>query len=269
MKSSFRFVHRALIVLSCTAVLIGANLALNSTHGAAEAAQVTSSNNSTPNWAGYVVTGKTYSKVQGDITVPAITCTASGAESLFWVGLDGYNTKTTEQDGVGAKCVGTTPSYFVWWEMYNPATGSLHQVSTSVKPGQKIDASVTYVAVKESNGKTVYEYDLQLDNASTNQKMLATDQPCPSGYSCGRSTAEWIAERYNKGNNSFLPLGKWSYNAHLFTDSYATANSKLAAISGNNNVSVGMIDSNYNFLADPSSLNTGGTSFGVQWSAAE
>lgn len=272
MKTSLRFTHKILIVLFSTAILVFANFMLNSPNGYAADAQVSSSADASSSWAGYVDTGKTFSKVQGEITVPTITCVGSSAESLFWVGIDGYNEKTVEQDGVGAKCIGATPTYFAWWEMYTPTSGPLMQISAStlsVKPGQKIDASVSYVTLKTVNDKLYDAYSLQLDNVTTNQKPFVTNQTCTVGYSCNRGTVEWVAERYNVGNNTFASLGKWSYNAHLFENAYvaSSTSSKLEPISGYNNIDLSMIDSDYNFIAQPGVLNTDGTSFGVTWYA--
>jgi len=241
--------------------------------------QVTSTYNATPSWAGFLANGKTFAKVQGDITVPTITCTANGAESLFWVGFDGYNPinsahNTVEQDGVGAKCVGSTPSYFAWWEMYNPTNGTLHQVASStllVKPGNRVAAIVSAESVKGSNGKVQTEYLMQLDNTTTKQKTFATEQPCYAGYTCSHTTAEWIAERYNNGNNTYPLLAKWGYNSQLFAyaEATTTTDSTLEPVSAFDSVSLNMLDSGDNFIADGQPLNSGGTSFGVEWLASK
>ena len=61
------------------------------------------------NWSGYAVTGKKqYTYVHSTFVQPAITCT--GVEDQYtsnWVGLDGFNDETVEQDGTFAWCGGT------------------------------------------------------------------------------------------------------------------------------------------------------------------
>ena len=53
---------------------------------------------------------------------PAITC--SGAKDLVtsnWVGLDGFENDTVEQDGTAAYCAGPgnhTPKYYAWIELF-------------------------------------------------------------------------------------------------------------------------------------------------------
>lgn len=242
---------------------------------AASAVAPSISQNVSYNWSGYVNTGHTFNKVQGDITVPTITCPVNGAETLFWVGFDGYSNSTAEQDGVGAKCNGSTPSYFAWWEMYNANTGtSLRQVPTSslsVKPGDHVASTVSYVTVQKAGSKPYGAFQLTLDNATT-KRFYSTTQTCAAGYTCSRNSAEWIAERYNYGGSSYSTLARWGYNSQLFTDaaSTTTTNSKLEPVSANNTTELAMIENNtFVTLAAPAALNTGGTAFGVNWLATK
>lgn len=144
------------------------------------------------NWSGYAVTGKkTYNYVHSTFVQPAITC--SGVKDQYtsnWVGLDGYNDGTVEQDGTFAWCGGaghTTPKYDAWYEMY-PA-GSVNVFA--VHPGDVIDTSVSY---SDSTG----EFSLTVSDLTTGK--TATDvAPCAS---CERSSAEWIIERPALCNNA-------------------------------------------------------------------
>ena len=226
------------------------------------------------NWSGYVATGHTFNKVQGDITVPAITCTVSGAHNLYWVGFDGFNNPTIEQAGVGAKCGGSngkTPSYYAWYEMYNDYTGtSMHTLSSAtvgVKPGNRIGVVVSYVSGR---------YRIQIANTTTHQKAFSTTVACASGagYTCTRNSAEWIAERYvkNSAASQFAPLAKFSHNSTLFAYAGAatSTNSKLTGIYGFGNVTaLNMVSKSGKKLDTVDSLGSGGTTFGATWYAAQ
>src|SRR5690348_707254 len=68
------------------------------------------SNSTSSNWAGYAVTGGTYTTVTSNWVQPAVTC-SSTAYSSFWVGIDGDTSSTVEQTGTEADCNGSTPVY--------------------------------------------------------------------------------------------------------------------------------------------------------------
>jgi len=145
------------------------------------------------NWSGYAVSGKkTYSDVTSSWVVPTVTCTGQPDQwSSEWVGLDGYNDQTVEQDGTDAYCAGpsdTTPKYFAWYEMFPAGSVNLF----AVHPGDIIDATVTY-----SDSTT--DYTLTVTDLSTGKS--GTDTATCS--SCERASAEWIIERPALCNDAF------------------------------------------------------------------
>jgi hypothetical protein len=113
---------------------------------------------------------------------PAISCPGVANQwTSNWVGLDGYNDQTVEQDGTLAHCGGTgntTPKYEAWYEMYPANSVNLFVVH----PGDIIDSSVTYA----SGLFTLTVADL------TTGKSATTSAACTT---CVRSSAEWIIER--------------------------------------------------------------------------
>jgi hypothetical protein len=76
------------------------------------------------NWSGYAVSSgkKQYNYVNSTFVVPTVTCTGVADQwTSNWVGLDGYNDGTVEQDGTAEWCGGsgdTTPKYEAWYEMF-------------------------------------------------------------------------------------------------------------------------------------------------------
>jgi hypothetical protein len=102
-------------------------------------------------WSGYVdLAPGVYTGASASWTVPTATCATSTAPdtySLQWVGIDGYRygNNTVEQDGTEVDCVGTTPTYRAWYEMWgNPALNNGYQVAfgQTLSPGDHVTASV-------------------------------------------------------------------------------------------------------------------------------
>lgn len=62
-------------------------------------------------WAGYAVTGAagSFTSVSASWTQPTASCAAGSQYTAFWVGLDGYASKTVEQIGTEADCTGANP----------------------------------------------------------------------------------------------------------------------------------------------------------------
>lgn len=89
---------------------------------------------------GYVVTGSTYQSVSAAWDVPTPHCTSASTGASIWTGLDGYSSPSVEQTGVDVDCVGGTPQYFGWYELY-PA-GPV-DFSNTVHAGDSMAASVT------------------------------------------------------------------------------------------------------------------------------
>jgi hypothetical protein len=100
------------------------------------------------NWAGYAVTGGTYTSVSATWTQPAVNCSVTPTGwSSFWVGLDGDTSSTVEQTGTEADCSNGHPVYSGWYEMY-PKFPSTY--ANPVAAGDHMSASVT-----TSNGSFV------------------------------------------------------------------------------------------------------------------
>jgi hypothetical protein len=276
MKSSIlRVLRHSVLALLCLSILTSAGTAFAATADTSESDTAASSSSSNSvNWSGYEATGHVYNKVQSTITMPTITCTAPGAESLFWVGFggtDSYGTTTIEQDGIGAKCstaAKPTVSYFAWWQMWNNSAGSTMNVlpatTLSVRPGQRVFSEVVF-------NPNTGGYSLELTNQTTGQKAFNTTKYCAAGYTCPRQTANWIAERYVFSNGNYTPLAKWSYYPYTFNsaDAYTRLSTKLAPITAYSHVALNMISTqaNQHRLATTSAIS--GNAFSVSWVDAQ
>ncbi len=263
---SSKSIRASIKTLLCTSVILSSVLISSFGNVAADGTitQLTS-----PSWSGYVASGRSFTRVEGEFVVPKMSCTAANANALFWVGFDGLNqgVKTTvEQDGIEAKCTGGTKptvNYYAWWEMY--PTVSVQALSTSqisIKPGDTIFAEVSY-----GNGFT-----MTIKNLTTHQSPSIPTQFCRDKYNCARQSADWIAERWmpNTSNpNVFAPLTKWATDSSLFKNDYASTSysSVFEPMNYFNLDDISMNDGRT--LAEVSGLKDNGSAFNDNWEAAQ
>lgn len=153
------------------------------------------------NWAGYAVdnlaqdtSATSFNTVSATWTQPAVTCDpADAGENMVadWVGLDGLGNSTVEQGGSMADCNGSSPTYYVWWEMwpYNGVTSVF-----AINAGDVIHASVTY-------DQSTSQYDIVVNDATSSQ-TLTQDIACQATEpACVRGSAEVISETPSGGTD--------------------------------------------------------------------
>ncbi len=237
--------NSALAIMAVTGVVAGGA-------SAALATTVTSSN-----WSGYAdvatSSSEAFTNVASEWTVPGITATSSlgsGSYSAFWVGLDGYNSSTVEQIGIGADVSRGLTQYYAWYEMY---PSSAFEIPLTVNPGNAISAAVSYLGNNQ--------YDLAIEDISTG-KSFSTIQTSSKGQ---RSSAEWIAEAPSSSSSGgVLPLA--NFGSITFNDASATLNGVKGTISSFSNVAINLVSAS-GLDATPSTLTDGGSSFTIQTNA--
>jgi peptidase A4-like protein len=207
---------RGRLLLAVSAVLAGAlGAAVTARSAAADVVSDTSSN-----WAGYAVSGATFSSVSGSWVQPVATCSSGGAYAAFWVGLGGSDpsSQALEQVGTESDCTaGNARVYSVWYELLPapPVT-----VKLKIRAGDRITASVTAdpgtvtFTLRNVTRKTVFTKRLS---------VAAIDL----------SSAEWVAEAPSAcddaGNCRPLPLT--NFGTATFTNASATADGHTGTIS--------------------------------------
>ncbi|MGH3422136.1 MAG: G1 family glutamic endopeptidase [Streptosporangiaceae bacterium] len=145
---------------------------------------------SSTNWSGYAAASGTYKSVSATWNEPTGTCSGSAKYSSFWVGLDGFSSRTVEQTGSEVDCQGGSPRYFAWFERF-PAFPV--NFSNTVRPGDHFTASVTHTS---GNSYTLVIKDTTQGWTHTEHKSLA---------SAKNSSAEVIAEAPST-SSGVLPL---------------------------------------------------------------
>ncbi len=172
------------------------------------------------NWAGYAVTGSTFTDVKGTWVQPALTCPATGSSyAAFWVGLGGETGNGgLEQTGTEADCQNGRVSYSSWYETL--PDGSV-QVPVTVTPGDTVSAEV---AADTTAGTAT----LTLTDVTTGQTFTTTTTPSI----LDTSSAEWIAEAPSQCLGSrCLQLPLANFGTVQFSGSSTTANGHVGTIS--------------------------------------
>ncbi|HEY2553531.1 MAG TPA: G1 family glutamic endopeptidase [Streptosporangiaceae bacterium] len=165
------------------------------------------------NWAGYVALPRkvsgSFRHVQATFTVPSVNCakTPKGI-AVQWVGLDGFNSNTVEQDGVQASCGSGGPVYAAWWENF-PKNPIEVVSSVKVRPGDAITASVFFNAAAGAHHN---QYNLVLTDV-TNGKSFNLWKPCGAS-SCPNNSAEVISEAPSN-SEGILPLADYGIASFL------------------------------------------------------
>src|SRR5215471_8699984 len=205
------------------------------------------------NWSGYAdaaSTAQTFTKVSGAWTAPSVTCSAEDQITSNWVGLDGFNSKTVEQLGTIGWCFQAKPVYFTWYEMFPAGTV---EVGTTLKPGDKIAASVT---------RTGTSYALKLTDATTAGNNISVTKTCALA-TCVDTSAEWISER---PSFSIGVVPQAHYNAFKLTAGSVTANGHTTTIGAGPGVNaITMIDATQTYNLNTVSTLTGGNAFSTTW----
>jgi Peptidase A4 family len=151
------------------------------------------------NWSGYAAhlpRKGVYHSVSASWTQPRARCGQSAGTqqfAAFWVGLDGFNSKSVEQTGTDSDCNGTTPHYYGWFEMFPKAPVFF---KSPVMPGDHINASVTFSGVEK--------YTLVLTDATRHWTHTIVRR-VPN---LARSSAEVITEAPSS-NTGVLPLANF------------------------------------------------------------
>ncbi len=204
-------------------------------------------NASSYNWAGYAdvsSTAGTFTKASGSWTVPAITCTAEDRITSEWVGLDGFNDGTVEQDGTSSQCFQGTALYYTWYEIY-PA-GAI-EVGTSVAAGDSISASVT---------RSGTSYTLSLTDSTHTANSFNQTATC-SASTCLDESAEFITERPSYATTGIVPEAQFS--------TVKFSNLSVTPLNTSSIYDLNCIDSTGTYNIVSTSGITGGNSFTNTW----
>jgi Peptidase A4 family len=162
------------------------------------------------NWAGYAVTGGKFRKIRATFYVPIMNC--AGVPDTFsshWVGLDGFNSNTVEQEGIESDCIGGKQRIFAWREVFPRAEQPF--TTLKIRPGDSITATTTFL-------RSTHKFKLRVKNNTTGQHRTVR-QRC-AGAICHRTSAEVISEAptVNGQQSALAPYGAQAYSAIRITN---------------------------------------------------
>lgn len=203
------------------------------------------------NWAGYAVTGSTFTDVKGTWVQPAVTCPSfTPTYSAFWVGLGGFSSGSSalEQTGTESNCIDGRPVYDAWYELL--PDGSV-RVPMEVSPGDTMSAEVSV------DGSSV---TLTITDATTGETFTTQQTPAQ----LDTSSAEWIAEAPSRCIGSYcFGLRLADFGTVQFSGSSTTANGHVGTISDASwSASSIELDGSAG-TAEPAELSPDGTTFSV------
>ena len=209
---------------------------------------------SSSNWAGYAVSGTSFTDVKGTWVQPAASCPArSTGYAAFWVGIGGYSGGNggLEQIGTESNCSNGRPTYGVWYELLPAASIG---IPLTVSPGDTVSAEVSV------NGSLV---TLTITDVTTGATF--TTQQTPSVLDT--TSAEWIAEAPSQCSsfNRCTPLPLANFGTVQFSGSSTTASGHVGTISDATWSATAIQLSGGAGLAVPVTLSSDGASFSVAW----
>jgi hypothetical protein len=225
------------------------------------------------NWAGYVAanslanpTQNSVSNVVGTFVVPSLVPTSgqNNDNVSIWVGIDGaFGTDpTVQQIGIDLSYENDTTVAYAWFEMYpQPA----YEISGfPIRAGDSITVSVSHSNTSRTNFNQTGVYTLKMVNNTERVQVTIPTSYTQNARARGQS-AEWIVEAPSLGPDvvalsPFRPAVQWTNcSATIGTGSGSTG-----PISRFPNVEVTM-GTPTQVKAQPTVLNSAGTSFGVAW----
>ncbi len=206
------------------------------------------------NWSGYADSASTrgaFTRVGGQWNTPTVKCNREDELTAEWVGLDGYNNGTVEQDGTLSWCFENRPVYFTWYEMFPAST---IEVGTSLRPGDRITAAVS---------RTGTSYRLSLVDSTHPANSFSVTSTCALA-TCQDTSAEWIAERPAFAIG-IAPLAQ--YSTWTLSHATETAGHTTGTISSYPTYyKIDIVDATDTYLLSiASSLSGGGTTFHTHW----
>jgi hypothetical protein len=247
-----------LVLLAFGTAIVPASSTAPMTHTPILNARIVHATGSSTNWAGYAVSGLTFTDVRASWKQPAVRCLSSVSQaSSFWVGLDGYIPTSTsvEQIGTDSDCNGSNrPQYYAWYEVV-PAPSVPLPARDAVHAGDTMSADV------QGNGTT---YTLQLKDWTAGWHF-STEQTSTTAQD---SSAEWVAEAPSTCSRfvcQVLPLA--DFGTVVFNNAAATATTTTqpATISTFSPNKIVMVTGSGLPKARPSPLTSKGAKFTVRW----
>ncbi len=202
---------------------------------------VNSSPAQSTNWAGYAASSGHFTKVSAKWTQPTVKCGSAATYSVFWVGLDGFNSNTVEQTGSGGNCQGGSPVYYAWYEVYPKEP--IVEINKPVHAGDALSASATAVtsssfklAISDSTQGWTFQTTQTLSGASLSSAEVIAEAPASGGQVL--PLADFGTVHFNSSMVNGKSLGSFSPQEIVMVTSGGAVKAQPSALSGGKAFSV-------------------------------
>jgi hypothetical protein len=200
------------------------------------------------NWSGFAAHGKTYKKISASWVEPTGHCTSSGTFSSFWVGLDGYSSKTVEQTGSEVDCSGGHARYFGWYEMY-PAFPV--NFSNPVHPGDHFTGSVTFtgsghytLVLTDTTQGWSHTVHKTRNTAKNSSAEVIAEAPCCTAGGAPLPLTNFGTARFSNAAVDGAAMGNASPTKIIMVNLSGRPKDSVSALSGGTAFSVTWLHSN-------------------------
>jgi hypothetical protein len=198
------------------------------------------------NWAGYVVTGSTFTAVSATWNVPDFAPDSPAGADAIWVGIGGVHGTDLIQAGTQETVSGRgSTQYEAWIEVLPQAS---RPVPLSVRAGDSMS-----ISLQQQTGE---DWLITFANNSTGKSYQETMQ-----YASSRSSAEWVVEAPSGRRGRVLPLDM--FGSVSFSQASTVRNGQTLSIRQAGGHPITMIGQRGQPLARPSALDVDGASFNV------
>jgi peptidase A4-like protein len=201
------------------------------------------------NWAGYTVTGGTYSAVSATWSVPEFAPDSPAGADAIWVGIGGVHSTDLIQAGTEETVSGRgSTQYQAWVE-------TLPQVSRAVPLPINTGDSVSVSLQQQTGG----DWLVAFVNNTSGKSYQETIQ-----YASSRSSAEWVVEAPSGRRGRLVPLD--AFRSVSFSRASTVKDGQIMSIQQAGGHPITMIGQRRQALARPSTLEEDGASFEVRQS---
>jgi len=200
------------------------------------------------NWAGYSVTGGTFTSVTGTWNVPEFTADSPTGADATWVGIGGVDTRDLIQAGTQQTVSRTGATQYEAWVETLPQAS--HPVPLTVNPGDSVTVSVVQLPQAQD------QWQVSFKNATTGQTYQVTEH-----YASSMSSAEWVEEAPSSGRGRQIPLD--NFGTVNFSQASAIKDGQRVTLADARAQAITMVGRGGQQLAKPSSLGSDGASFSV------
>jgi hypothetical protein len=198
------------------------------------------------NWAGYTVTGGTYTAVSATWNIPEFAPDSPSGADAIWVGIGGVHGTDLIQAGTQETVSGRGSTEYQAWVETLPQPS--HPVPLPIRAGDSVS-----ITLQQQSGD---DWLVSFANNSSGKSYQQTIR-----YRSSRSSAEWVVEAPSARRGRILPLD--TFGSVSFTQASTVKDGQTVTVAQAGGRGITMIGQRGQALARPSALDADGAGFNV------